>query len=122
MTTMDRDDWSNCPGCAHGRPEHHIPDPPRLMRYDTSRDKSLGLSPKIRHSTTFCRNCEKCLIEYALPDLGRSPEEAGWLADLAAQSVSETESLWGRFLAAKTIMEVFYWRVNPDDDDDETGN
>jgi hypothetical protein len=65
-------------------------------------------------------NCEKCLVEYALPDLGKSPDEAGWLADLAAQSISDTESPSGRFLAATTLMEVLYWRVNPDDD--ERGN
>jgi hypothetical protein len=117
----DRDDWLNCPACTHGRSEHHIPNPPRLMRYDTGGDKSLGLSPKIRHSTTFCMNCEKCLVEYALPYVGRGADEAGWLADLAAQSVSDTESLSGRFLAASTLLEVLYWRVNPDDDD-ERGN
>jgi len=89
------------------------------MRFDPG--KEFLPFPKIRHSTPFCMNCEKCLVEYALPYLGRSPDEAGWLADLVARSETDSESVNERFLIAKTLLELFYWRVSPDDDD-ERGN
>ena len=52
-------------------------------------------------------NWKTCLIRYALPDLGKGPDEAAWLAELAAQS-ADAEPSAKRFLALRELTRTFY--------------